>query len=435
MFCVRNDIGIYLGRGVDGDATSGAQRSTLVLGPSRSGKTSSIVLPNLLMTNDSCVVTSTKNDVVSMMSRVRRDGATLLFDPSGTVSTPPHVHRIGYSPIRQSFSWDGAILASRSLIDVARRGRGDRGDDHWTERAGALVAPLLHATALRNETLGQLASRVDERRCDDVLAQLSERHGDQHPSVSLLRGVLATEDRERSSIWSTTSGLFAGVRTEAARASSREAPLDIAAFLAGPHQLHIVAPSRHQAVTTPLVVGLIEELVHATYDRHEDGARLLLALDELANVAPLPRLASIVSEGGGQGVLTLACLQDLSQARSRWGTSAEGFLSLFPTTVVLPGIADRQTLEMLRHLAGRTLVPTPTVQYGPRGRAAGRSTSWVERDRASMSELAHGRPGFAMGLDTSKQMKWVELTPAHAHPRFRSYLERSDRDVERSRDR
>jgi hypothetical protein len=31
---------------------------------------------------------------------------------------------------------------------------------------------------------------------------------------------------------------------------------------------------------------------------------LLLALDELANVAPLPRLAGIVSEGGGQGVLT-----------------------------------------------------------------------------------------------------------------------------------
>ena len=49
-----------------------------------------------------------------------------------------------------------------------------------------------------------------------------------------------------------------------------------------------------------MVVGLIEELVHATYDRHENGARLLLALDELANVAPLPRLAGIVSEGGGQ---------------------------------------------------------------------------------------------------------------------------------------
>jgi type IV secretory pathway TraG/TraD family ATPase VirD4 len=283
--------------------------------------------------------------------------------------------------------------------------------------------------------LGQLASRVDERRCDDFVHELTDRYGEHHPSVSLLRGVLATEDRERSSIWSTTSGLFAGVRTEAARASSREPPLDLDAFLSGPHQLHVVAPSRHQAVTIPLVVGLIEEVVHATYDRHEEGARLLLALDELANVAPLPRLAGIVSEGGGQGVLTLACLQDLSQARSRWGTSADGFLSLFPTTVVLPGIADRPTLEMLRHLAGRSLYEVPTYQFGRKGKRAGRSSSWVERDRATISDLAHGRPGYAMGLDPSKQMKWIELTPAHAHARFRDYLDRSERERGSSRER
>ena len=35
-----------------------------------------------------------------------------------------------------------------------------------------------------------------------------------------------------------------------------------------------------------------------------------------------------------------AGLQDLSQARARWGTAADGFLSLFGTTVVLPGIGE-----------------------------------------------------------------------------------------------
>lgn len=426
---------IYLGRVDDGVASSGSQRSTLVLGPSRSGKTSSLIIPNLLLTSRSCIITSTKNDVVTTMSRVHRDGATLLFDPSGTIETPRGVHRIGYSPLHQSREWDGAVIASRSLIDVARRGHGERSDDHWTERAGALIAPLLHASALRGETLGRLASRVDERRADDVLGELHDRYGEHHPSVGLLRGVLASEDRERSGIWSTASGLFAGVRTDAARAAAREAPLDVDEFLAGPHHLHIVAPSRHQAVTTSLVVGLIEETVHATYDRHERGARLLLALDELANVAPLPRLASIVSEGGGQGVLTLACLQDLSQARSRWGTSGEGFLSLFPTTVVLPGIADRPTLELLQHLAGRSLVSSPSHQTGSRGRRAGASTSWVERDRATIATIAQGRPGHGLGLDAAKNMRWIELTPAHSDHRFRDYLDRSDRSgpAERSR--
>ncbi|MHB1087794.1 MAG: type IV secretory system conjugative DNA transfer family protein [Acidimicrobiales bacterium] len=434
---MNDDDGIYLGRTNFGDASSGAQRSTLVLGPSRSGKTSSLIIPNLLLTSRSCVVTSTKDDVVTLMSRTKRDGATLLFDPSGTVPTPHGVHRIGYSPLRQAQNWDGAILATRSLTDVARRGRSDRGDDHWTERAGALVAPLLHAAALKHETLGRLASRIDERDGDGALELLRERYGAQHPAVSLLHGVLGTEERERSGIWSTASGLFAGMRTDAARASAREAPLDVNEFLAGPHHLHIVAPSRHQAVTTPLVVGLIEELVHATYERHAEGARLLLALDELANVAPLPRLANIVSEGGGQGVLTLACLQDLSQARSRWGASGEGFLSLFATTVVLAGIADRPTLELLQQLAGRDLVATPTIQKGLRGRPHGHSTSWVERDRATVATVAQGRPGFALGLDASKNMRWIQLTPAHRDERFRHYLDRSERPErsERSRDR
>lgn len=435
MFFVSTSEGIYLGRSSSGDAMSGHERSTLVLGPSRSGKTTSLIIPNLLITRMPSVVTSTKDDVVAMMSKVHREGTTLLFDPSGTVDTPSGVHRIGYSPIRQAQTWDGAVLAARTLVDIARRGRLDKGDDHWTERAGALVAPLLHFASLREESLGQLASRIDDRRADDALGELNERHGEGHPAVSLLRGILATEERERSGIWSTASGLFSGMRTEAARASARQPALDISSFLSGPHQLHIVAPSRHQAVTTPLVVGLIEEIVHATYDQHRNGARLLLALDELANVAPLPRLASIVSEGGGQGVLTLASLQDLSQARARWGASADGFLSLFPTTVVLPGIADRPTLELLRHLAGRTMVPTPSAQFGRRGRSAGHSTSWVERDRASISELAIGRRGFAIGLDSDKTMKWIELTPAYRDDRFRIHLERSERDRSSSRSR
>jgi type IV secretory pathway TraG/TraD family ATPase VirD4 len=63
---------------------------------------------------------------------------------------------------------------------------------------------------------------------------------------------------------------------------------------------------------------------------------------------PDPRPAGARSEAGGQGLQVLACLQDLSQARQRWGESvAEGLLSLFQTKLVLDGIADRRTLEAL----------------------------------------------------------------------------------------
>jgi len=250
------------------------------------------------------------------------------------VYTPNGVQRVGYSPIRQSKSWDGAVLASRTLIDVARRGRGERGDDHWTERAGALVAPLLHAASLADESLGTLASRIDHRHAEDTLADLHQRYGEHHPAVSLLSGVLSTEERERSGIWSTASGLFAGMRTDAARASAREAPLDVDEFLSGPHQLHVVAPAGtggdHTTRRGP------DRRTRARHLRPPPPRSPVAARPRRTRQRrPLPRLASIVSEGGGQGVLTLACLQDLSQARSRWGASGEGFLSLFPTTVIL----------------------------------------------------------------------------------------------------
>ena len=79
----------------------------------------------------------------------------------------------------------------------------------------------------------------------------------------------------------------------------------------------------------------------------------LLALDEVANIAPIPDLPAMLSEGAGQGLLVMACLQDLSQARARWGSAADGFLTLFGTTVVFPGIADVATLRDLSALGGR----------------------------------------------------------------------------------
>jgi len=142
-----------------------------------------------------------------------------------------------------------------------------------------------------------------------------------------------------------------------------------------------------------------------------------------------------VSEGGGQGVVTLACLQDLSQARARWGTQADGFLSLFPTTVVLPGIADRPTLELLQQLGGRSMVPTPTVQRDRRGRPSGHSVSWQEHDNVTIAQLAQGRTGHALTLNAAKSMQWVGLTPSYRDYRFRPYLERPSPSDERSRDR
>jgi type IV secretion system protein VirD4 len=410
--------GCYLGRTGTTNVFSGARRSTLVLGPTRSGKTSALLVPNVLLARCAVVTTSTKDDVVRATSHRGRVGHVHLFDPSGTTSCPPGVTRVGWSPIDAARSWDAAVHTADAMVDAARlRSRGAGSVDHWSERARALLAPLLHAAALGNHGIPRLAGWVDAREGREALGTLVARTGDAHPAPLSLGGLLATDARELSGIWSTTAGVLSAWRTEAARAAGAAPPLDVARFLDGANTLHVVSPARHQVATAPLIAGMLDAIVHATYERHERGASLLLALDELANVAPLPSLPSFVSEGAGQGVVVLGCLQDLSQARVRWGTAADGFLSLFPTTVVLPGIADRATLDALSQLAGRHDVLATTVASSRTGRTTS-SRSLVQRPRLAPDEIARGRPGCALAVDAGKRLGWVELTPAHLDARL-----------------
>ena len=119
--------------------------------------------------------------------------------------------------------------------------------------------------------------------------------------------------------------------------------------------MYICSAGRRQRQFAPLVVGAVGDVRDATYERERrghGGPPTLLALDEVANIAPIPDLPAMLSEGAGQGLLVLACLQDLSQARGRWGRAADGFLSLFGTTVVLP--RDRRHRDAARsQRAGR----------------------------------------------------------------------------------
>lgn len=414
--------GVYLGVGDGGWAWAGPERSTLVLGPSRSGKTSAIVIPNVLAAPGAVVSTSTKPDVLRLTAPARAEtGWPLLFDPSGSIEPVDGVVRVGWSPLNAAVDWDGALSMADAMAHANRRGnRGARasGDDHWSERATSLLAPILHGAALEHRSMRDVLSWVDRHDGAPALRALSERAEDR-VATDVLAGLLATDEREQSGIWSTASGVLAAYRSRSALASTEPPYLDPVSFCEGANTLYVCAAGRQQQLMAPLIVGVLSQIRDAAYERARQGASVppvLFALDEVANIAPLPDLPSIVSEGAGQGLLTLACLQDLSQARSRWGAEADGFLSLFGTTVVLPGIADMATLDALSALSGDVELPSHTLgaTQGARGRLLGSvSTSAVLRRRLPPDVIARGTAGAALALDGRRRMGWVRLTPAY----------------------
>jgi len=334
------------------------QQAVLVLGPPRSGKTSGIIIPSILAAIGPVVSTSTKLEVMSATAAARsRFGRIWSFDPSGTEVVPDGALTLHWSPIWSSRRWDGARSMAAAMLDGSSVSGGVENASYWTESAKMLLAPLLHAAALAGLTILDVRRWVTSMNMRQA-GQILER-SDAELAADDLDAIGRMEARGLSAVYSTARQVLGAYGSDAAAARSRDQNFDADKFVRSGDTIYITAPSQLQNMLAPLVAGLLDEIRDATYRyargsnyAHPNRPAVLWALDEVANIAPLKNLPDIVSEAGGQGLQVMACLQDLSQARTRWGSAADGFLSLFGTKVIFPGIGDKQTLDSLSTMVG-----------------------------------------------------------------------------------
>jgi type IV secretory pathway TraG/TraD family ATPase VirD4 len=358
-----------------------------------------------------------------------------IFDPTGLAEIPQRVQRVGWNPVTRCELWDHAMVTAAAMVEVNSSAQVL---DHWAERSGALLATLLHAAGLDEVPLRRVVDWIDRRDPREAQGILERSPAASERASALLDGICMTEEREQSSIWSSTSGALRAYRSEAALKSAEGVQLEPDSFLTELNTLYLCGASRQQALLAPLFVGVLAQLRDTAYDHHALGLLnppALFALDEVANIAPFPDLPNLISEGGGQGIVTLACLQDLSQARRRWGDQASGFLSLFPVTVLLPGIADRETLTLVRELSGdhRELLAGATTS-GPWWRSSpGTSMSESWRPRWSVDRIAQGSTSDALVLTPSNHLQVVTLTPSHRDHPWRSLRDERSRSRVHSR--
>jgi type IV secretion system protein VirD4 len=413
--------GVYLGVMANGDwQHARAERAVLLLGPPRSGKTSGVIVPGVLSHPGPAVVTSTKPDVARATSGGRsRFGRVWVFNPTGA-NRGAGGEELRWSPVPASASWDGAMLMARAMTAAAGVGSGTTHGSHWAKRSQALLGPFLHAAALDGRDMEAVVDWVMRHELDEAGILLEQERASRLAFGSLI-GLLNTEDRERASIFSAAADALQAYNSEAALEAAKEPNFQPEAFVASEDTIYIHAPAEEQAAAAPIVCGLLAEIRRATYHAHQHGSlrgRVLFALDEVANIAPLEELPQTASEGGGQGLDLLAALQDLSQARARWGDAADGFLTLFGTKLILPGIADTKTLEAISTALGeydRKLV-SRTSGYGSgqhHGSTSSRTVSTQRTRVLSAGELANIPAGHGLHLDG---LRWqlLTITPAHS---------------------
>lgn len=186
------------------------ETSVLVIGPTRSGKTSGLVVPNVLDWQGPAIVTSTKAELVDLTSAHRsRSGPVYVYDPTG--DSPGRRPSTTWSPLAGCGTLDASWRAAAWLCAGLQQG-GGRGDNdwaHWAESGKLLIAPLLFVAAATGRTIVDVGRWIGSFDLEEPASLLVRLGGD--PRFS--------EDAQRR--WTCCGRLTSGRRRSAARCSRR----------------------------------------------------------------------------------------------------------------------------------------------------------------------------------------------------------------------
>lgn len=200
--------------------------------------------------------------------------------------------------------------------------------------------------------------------------------------------MIHSDPRTRDSIWMGVSLALSCLADPRVLDTVTPRPgehFDPVEFLTNNGTLYLLATGAGAGASWSLVAAFIEDLVETA--RHlaaaSPGARLdpplLLALDEIGNLSPLPSLPVLMAEGGGTGITMMPVLQSLSQARDKWGDHAAGAIwDASIVKLILGGTSSARDLQDLSALIGERDERTDTISVGDYGsRSLQRSTRRV----------------------------------------------------------
>jgi type IV secretion system protein VirD4 len=353
------------------------RHALVAFGPPQSGKSAGIAIPALLDWNGPAVASSIKTDLLAATHARRRAlGEVFVFDPFGLA---PHTPTHTWSPLQGAGTWDGALevawrLASAGDLDR----RGVEGGDFWAVAAEQRLAPLLYAAASAGAGMDSVVRWIHGqglRELDQALLCAGEGG---YLAYDAVRAFEAQADRTRTSIEATAQTLLRAYRFGRVVESAASSEITADRLLGGANTLYLIGDAKASKLLRPLFLALLGEVVDRAYERATlAGGRLekplLLCLDEAGNVAPLPNLAEIASTAPSHNIQLVTIFHDLAQARSRYGQQAETAVNSHRARMLLPGVADLDTLRYFAGLAGEEEARDRTHTTGAGGST--RSTS------------------------------------------------------------
>ncbi len=413
--------------------------STLVIGPTRSGKTSGLVIPNLFEWMGSAIVTSTKSELVDITGGYRQSvGPVYVYDPTGEVADS--YQTVTWSPISGCDTLDYAIMVSAWLTAGMNSGGGKGDNDwaHWAESGKQLIAPLLFvAASTGTHSIVDVKQWVQSYDLGTPMTILQEMLADQaHPensdperAISMLMGIDQRPEKERGTVFSTVSRFFNLFNEGPVAKSAMTSRLNPEEFLKRRGTLYLCTPRQSPERVASLFVGILMTIVTQAYGlanfmpRGRLDPELGLFLDELANVVPIEELPSMASQGAGRGVILMSIVQDFSQLKARYGNDkANSILNNHPCKIVLPGISDPETTEIVAKMVGRQ--EYTDVSISRNDGKVNRTYSARQDQMATPDALRQLQDGTGIVLYRGKPPTIVRLRPWFLDKKFSELAQR-----------
>lgn len=326
---------------------AGIVRHAAVIGPTRSGKTSSIAVPwiyGALCSGRSVVAIDVQGD---LWPSLRQYGAA-----HGTLNV--NVFHWNYRDPLRSSSWrwlddlDGEDAIAAAVEAILGRERPNEPAPSHRRDTRLLTALLTLTRGLPNPSASELLKILADRaRLETFLSQFP--YGD---PVRCLNELLALRPNQYAD---AVSGMVDGLQplaTPDVRRVTETPGITLGKLVGRPTLLTVGSPSSG-ADTAEITSSLIVTLAAQRWLRGFGGTPAMLVLDEAPRIQERVPLARILSLGAGVGLAVLLCAQDVSQFAAH---ERDELLSNCATIVMLPGTGPSSTEYLTRRLGQRPVV-------------------------------------------------------------------------------
>ncbi|MET9107613.1 type IV secretory system conjugative DNA transfer family protein [Streptomyces zhihengii] len=345
------------------------EETVLIVAPPREGKTSQLIMPWILDFPGSVLATSSKTDVLYATAKSREKyGPVMVLDPTGLSNWPLQLQ---WAITDGCEDFTVARKRAETLTGTAKSDEGTKNGGYFVMNAQMLMTCWLHAAALDGLSgmdILRWATAPTERQPVDILAARGQEN-----LARALAAQHAAAPEERSASWRTAEQSILALydRKVAAifgKPARDEKNFSITKWLTEGGTLFLIGEEDEGSSLAPILAAFSRaildtaKVIAARMPNGRLDPPFALLGDELANVAPLPQIPSLMSVSGSQNIFMVAVLQNLAQAQERWGEL--GVRKMFAAAtikVILGGVSDEQELKTYSQLAGEFEEDTESV--------------------------------------------------------------------------